>query len=60
MNNGAHLIVIDPEISLLGPQVPLHNCPTFKTYEQLKTDTTQADADKRHFKSETFREETKS
>lgn len=46
VHNGAHLIIIDPEISLLGPQVPLHNCPTFKTYEQLKTDTTQADADK--------------
>lgn len=46
MHNGAHLIIIDPEISLLSPQVPLHNCPTFKTYEQLKTDTKQTDTDK--------------
>lgn len=55
--NGAHLIIIDPEISLLGPQVPLYNCPTFKTYEQLRTDTTKS---QRHFKSETFREKTMS
>lgn len=55
--NGAHLIIIDPEISLLGPQVPLYNCPTFKTYEQLKTDTTKS---QRHFKSETFTEKTMS
>lgn len=53
VHNGAHLIIIDPEISLLGPQVPLYNCPTFETYEQLKMDRTKS---KWHLKSETFTE----
>lgn len=49
VRNGAYLIIIDPEISLLGPQVPLHNCPTFKTYEQLMTDTDKDILNLRHW-----------
>lgn len=35
VRSGAHLIIVDSEVGLLAPQVPLYDCPTFKTYKQL-------------------------
>lgn len=32
-----HLIVVDPEVSLLAPEVPLHDRPALKPYKQLQT-----------------------
>lgn len=36
VHSGAHLIVVDSEVSLLDPEVPLYNCPTLKPYKELE------------------------
>lgn len=35
VGGGANLIIVDSEVGLLAPQVPLHDCPALKSYEQL-------------------------
>lgn len=41
VHNGAHLIIVDSEVGLLAPEIPLYNCPTLKPYKQLQTGVTR-------------------
>lgn len=35
VHGGAHLIVVDSEVGLLAPEVPLYDRPALKPYKQL-------------------------
>lgn len=35
VHSAAHLIVVDSEVSLLDPEIPLYDRPALKPYKQL-------------------------